>query len=341
MANRNQPHGAEAGARAEFWLGDVELDPSPELGARIWSKDSTVWVPGEDDSAQRLGWLELPQSMESSVPELQAFAEGVQRDQTSEIVLLGMGGSSLAPEMFARIFGSAPGYPGLRVIDTTHPREIESVSSSLDLDRTMFVVSSKSGGTLETMSLYRYFRGLVPEGDRFVAITDANTSLDGLARDEGFRAIWRSAPDVGGRYSALSHFGLVPAALIGVDVASLLASARDMSAACGREVEATENPGIVLGQAMGMLALRERHALTFIASDAIGSFAVWIEQLIAESTGKGGRGVAPIVGEPEVEASRYGNERSFVNLCLGADDSRDELVDELVGKGHPVVTLRL
>lgn len=326
---------------AELRLADVEFELRAEIGERIWTRDSGLWAVGEDDPADRLGWLDLPQSMGDRVPELRALAKEVRADGISEIALLGMGGSSLAPEMYARTLRRAPGYPNLTVIDTTHPREIETVARGLDLDHTLFLVSSKSGGTLETLSLYRYFRELVPEGNRFAAITDEGTSLDRLGRNEGFRSIFHSRSDVGGRYSALSPFGLVPAALTGVDIAALLARGKAMRAACGPQTEVAENPGLVLGQTLGALALRERHALTFLVSEPIASLAVWIEQLVAESTGKGGRGVVPIVGEPEVPPERYGNDRSFVHLRLEGDDSRDEFVEELVGLGHPVITVRL
>jgi glucose-6-phosphate isomerase len=328
-------------ARAELRLADVEFELRAEICERIWNRDAGVWAAGEDDPADRLGWLDLPQSMEDRVPEFHALAEGVRADGITEIALLGMGGSSLAPEMYARTLGRDRGYPSLRVIDTTHPREIETTTRALDLDHTLFLVSSKSGGTLETLSLYRYFRALVPEGNRFLAITDAGTSLDQLGRDEAFRSIFHSPSDVGGRYSALSPFGLVPAALTGVDIATLLARGKAMRAACGPWTEVAENPGLVLGQALGALALRERHALTFLASERIESVALWIEQLIAESTGKGGRGVVPIVGEPEVTPEQYGNDRSFVHLRLEGDDSGDEFVEELVALGHPVITVPL
>jgi transaldolase/glucose-6-phosphate isomerase len=338
----NKTKGSSSGvARAELRLGDVEFELRGDTGERIWNRDAGLWAVGEDDPADRLGWLDLASTMEDRVPEFQEAAEKVRGDAVSEIALLGMGGSSLAPEMFAHTLGRAPGYPSLRVIDTTHPGEIEATTRALNLDRTLFVVSSKSGGTLETMSLYRYFRDLVPEGDRFVAITDEGTSLDHLARDEDFRAIFHSPSDVGGRYSALSPFGLVPAALTGVDIESLLSRAKSMSARCGPRAAAADNPGLVLGQALGALALRERHALTFLTSDPIASLAVWIEQLLAESTGKGGRGIVPIVGEPEVDPGHYGNDRSFVHLRLDGDDSRDGLVAELVARGHPVITLPL
>jgi transaldolase / glucose-6-phosphate isomerase len=328
-------------APAELRLADVEFESRAEIAGRIWNRDSGLWAVGEDDPADRLGWLDLPQSMEHRLAELDALAEEVRADGISQVALLGMGGSSLAPEMYARTMPRAGGHPGLTVVDTTHPHEIETIARALDLDHTLFVVSSKSGGTLETMSLYRYFRKLVPEGNKFVAITDEGTSLDQLGRDEGFRSVFHSPPDVGGRYSALTPFGLVPAVLTGVDIGVLLARARAMRAACGPQADAAENPGLVLGQAMGELALRERHALTFLASQPIASLAVWIEQLIAESTGKGGRGVVPIVSEPEVPPERYGNDRSFVHLRLEGDDSRDDFVEQLVGFGHPVITVRL
>jgi glucose-6-phosphate isomerase len=326
---------------ATFRLGDVRFDPTADLVTRLWDRDSSLWAAGEDDPATRLGWLDLPETMVDELTGLEAFAEAVRREGISEIVLLGMGGSSLAPEMFAHTFGSAQGYPTLRVVDTTHPLEIEAVTRAIDLERALFLVSSKSGGTLETVSLYHYFRDLVSRGSSFVAITDSGTSLDELARAEDFRAVFRATPDVGGRYSAFTHFGVVPAVLLGVDVAALLKSARAMREACGPDTAPEQNPGLALGQAIGTLALRERHALTFLASDSIASLASWIEQLIAESTGKGGRGVVPVVDEPRVDPSEYGNDRAFVHLRLSGDDSLDELVEELVARGHPAITVAL
>jgi hypothetical protein len=209
------------------------------------------------------------------------------------------------------------GYPSLIVLDSTHPDQIRAVAERLDLGATLFVVSSKSGGTIETISLYRYFRERIDDGTRFIAITDAGTSLETLARAEGFRAVFQNRPDIGGRYSALSHFGLVPAALVGAPIGDLLASAATMAQKC-REPIAT-NPGLALGNAIGGAAARGQDKLTFSIADGIASFGTWVEQLIAESTGKQGRGIVPIVDEPAAGEAGYGADRLFVSIGLAGD----------------------
>ena len=217
-------------------------DPPRGLARRVWDRDPTAWAPGEDDPAERLGWLDLPTTMPPGLGDLGSFADDVSAG-TDHVVLLGMGGSSLAPEMFSQVYGVGGGggsHPQLEVLDSTHPAQIAAVTGRIEPARTLFVVSSKSGGTIETMSLYKYFRRLAGP-DRFVAVTDPGTSLDHLAQTEGFRALFTNPPDIGGRYSALSLFGLVPAALIGVDLRALCASAAEGAAAC-RTDDAT-NPG--------------------------------------------------------------------------------------------------
>ncbi|MGH2755667.1 MAG: hypothetical protein ACRDLB_14730, partial [Actinomycetota bacterium] len=215
------------------------------LVERIWARDPSVWGPGEDDPAERLGWLTLPEEMGAEVPRLQRLAGAVGDEGIATIALLGMGGSSLAPEVFARVLGSAPGHPDLVVMDSTHPAQVRAQRDGLDLRRTLFVVSSKSGGTVETLSLYRYLRSLIDDGNHFIAITDPGTSLTKLAANEGFRDIFENPPDIGGRFSALSLFGLVPAALIGIDVGDLLTRALRMAALCAPGTPA--NPGAALG----------------------------------------------------------------------------------------------
>jgi transaldolase / glucose-6-phosphate isomerase len=318
-------------------LPGVQPAPHADLAARIWAKDAKVWGPGDDDPADRLGWLTLPGDFTPLVPEVRAFAASAAQG-VEAVVLLGMGGSSLAPEVFARTLPAERGSPSLVVADSTHPAQIRAVRDELDLDRTLFVVSSKSGGTIETMSLYRYFRALVPDGRRYVAITDPGTSLERLAAEEGFLRTFLNPPDIGGRYSALSYFGLVPAALAGVELEGLLASALDMQERCGADRPAGEDPGLVLGGAIGGLAKEGRDKLTFLISEEIESFGDWVEQLLAESTGKHGTGIVPIVREPERDASAYGDDRAFVHLKVEGDGGRDELVRSLSSSGHPVIT---
>jgi glucose-6-phosphate isomerase len=309
-------------------VSGVETAPDVALVTRIWGRDSSAWAPGEDDPADRLGWLELPEEMQAEVAELQSFASKVESEGISSVVLLGMGGSSLAPEVFARTFDAGTSRPSLIVLDSTHPDQIRAVNERLDPDTTMFIVSSKSGGTIETISLYRYFRAHIDDGKRYVAITDPGTSLEKLATAEDFRVVFQNRSDIGGRYSALSHFGLVPAALIGAPLDDLLAGAADMAQAC-RQPD-PRNPGLALGYAIGKAAGAGNDKLTFSISPAIGSFGVWVEQLIAESTGKQGRGIVPIVDEPGTEGAPYGPDRAFVSLHL-EDGPREEPAAPLPG----------
>jgi transaldolase / glucose-6-phosphate isomerase len=299
----------------------IDVAPDTSLVARIWERDASAWAPGEDDPGDRLGWLDLPVQMRSQVAELESFASDLRSQRISTVVLLGMGGSSLAPEVFARTFEGDAEHPALIVLDSTHPDQIRAVRERLDLQSTLFIVSSKSGGTIETISLYRYFRSLIDDGTRFIAITDPATSLERLARTEGFRAVFQSRPDIGGRYSALSHFGLVPAALSGAPLRDLLLGAADMAERC-RQPE-VDNPGLALGYAIGDCARRGRDKLTFSIADGMASFGTWVEQLIAESTGKQGRGIVPIVDEPATDGAPYGFDRIFVSIRLGAEPHPD------------------
>ncbi|MDP9223482.1 MAG: hypothetical protein M3P18_06430, partial [Actinomycetota bacterium] len=298
-------------------LRGVDIAPDVALVPRIWHKDPSAWAAGEDDPADRLGWLDLPVDMQSEVGDLESFAAEIESEDTSTVVLLGMGGSSLAPEVFARTFEAGGSRPSLIVLDSTHPDQIRAVSERLDLDATLFIVSSKSGGTIETISLYRYFRALIDDGNRFIAITDAGTSLERLAHAEDFRAVFHSRADIGGRYSALSHFGLIPAALVGAPLSDLLVGAARMAEACRKPVEA--NPGLALGYAIAEPAKRGRDKLTFSISAGIASFGTWVEQLIAESTGKQGRGIVPIVDESGGHSAPYGSDRIFVSMQLSDD----------------------
>jgi glucose-6-phosphate isomerase len=310
----------EALGRSSFEVRGVAGAPDPALVSRVWDGDSSAWAPGEDDPADRLGWLELPREMQSQVGELTSFASSAESEGIATVVLLGMGGSSLAPEVFARTFDAGADHPSLIVLDSTHPDQVRAVSERLDPGTTMFIVSSKSGGTIETISLYRFFRARIDDGSKFVAITDPGTSLEKLAADENFRTVFQNRPDIGGRYSALSHFGLVPAALIGAPLDDLLAGAAEMADAC-RKADG-DNPGLALGYAIAQAAAAGHDKLTFSISSAIGSFGVWVEQLIAESTGKQGRGIVPIVDEPDTEGAPYGSDRAFVSMRLTDDSQR-------------------
>jgi transaldolase/glucose-6-phosphate isomerase len=275
---------------------------------RVWALDHTVWKPDPTEITNRLGWLGLPEKMHEHMDQLSEFADGCAGFE--RIVLLGMGGSSLAPEVFSTTFGGMT----LTVLDTTHPEAVLAAEEGGELRSTLFIVASKSGGTVETLSQFAYFFDKVQDGSRFVAITDPGTPLEGLARARGFRRVFLNPPDIGGRYSALSYFGLVPAALIGVDVHALLHSAEEMACACADFVPVADNPGLWLGALIGEAAKAGRDKLTLLIPDEVAAFGAWLEQLIAESTGKEGTGIVPVEGEPPGPADVYGRDRLFVSL---------------------------
>jgi transaldolase/glucose-6-phosphate isomerase len=259
-----------------------------------------------------------------------------------------MGGSSLAPEVYYRTIGNAPAQPELTLLDSTHPRAVIAVANHIDVATTIFVVSSKSGTTLETLSGFRFFWDLVAEvfdepGEQFIAVTDPGSSLEELARNRGFRAIFTAPPDVGGRFSALTDFGLVPAAIIGADLGILLNRAEAMAVAAGPEIPVAENPGLQLGAAMGELALAGRDKVTYVVSPGLAAFPDWLEQLVAESTGKDGKGIVPIAGEKLDDLSAYGSDRFFVYLALDNDPDEEQVaaLQELETTGHPVARIRL
>ena len=309
---------------------------------RIWARDHTAWKPYPEEIADRLGWLDAPARMRPATPELTSFADSVRTEGFRHVVLLGMGGSSLGAEVLRATLGGRDGYPALTVLDSTVPAAVQAVSEAADPERTLFLVSSKSGTTVEPNVLYRHFRTLVDRGTNFAAITDPGTPLDEMGEREGFRHIFLNAEDIGGRYSVLSHFGLVPAALAGIDVAELLARAEAMAERCGAAA-AAENPGAALGAAMGAHALAGRDKLTLVTSPGIDSFGLWVEQLVAESTGKDGAGIVPVCGEPLRPTGCYGADRLFVYLRLAGDANgdTDEFVDAVESAGHPAVRIDL
>jgi transaldolase / glucose-6-phosphate isomerase len=360
MSERQRP--GQGDLRLGGWAGAVESRLEgwrrEGFGDRLWRRDHTLWSPEPvPELADRLGWLDLPGNGPDEADVYATFGEEVAEAGFQEAVILGMGGSSLAPEVFARTFGAAGGRPRLTVLDSTHPDAVGALAERLarsaasGLGRTLFVVSSKSGTTIETLSFFRFFwdavgRALAEGGDRerrFAAVTDPGSSLDSMARQRGFRAVFNAPEDVGGRFSALSAFGLVPAALLGMDVRELLARARAMASACADAVPEPENPGLRLGAALGELALAGRDKLTFLTTPGIASFPDWIEQLVAESTGKAGRGIVPVVGEPFGAPESYGDDRFFVGLSLAGDDAGEleALLGGLERAGHPVARFRL
>jgi transaldolase/glucose-6-phosphate isomerase len=319
---------------------------------RLWDRDPALWKsdPGSQKLIRNaLGWLSLPEEMLEQRDGVLNFVDEVRRAGFQHAVVLGMGGSSLCPDVCRATFGVAPGYLELHVLDSTVPANVVRVEKAIDLPRSLFVVSSKSGGTAETMSFFKYFHDRVAKikgeraGENFIAITDPGTSLEKLAKEKGFRRVFAGKPDVGGRYSALSNFGMVPAALAGVEIAALLDRAERMVQACGGAVASRENPGISLGVVMAEAAVAGRDKVTLVTSPTVAAFADWAEQLIAESTGKEGKGLIPVAGETLGDPADYGDDRLFISLSLASDpcDATEGKLKALEAAGHPVVRIAL
>lgn len=317
---------------AEFKVPGIQLNLGNYTGAfktaldkakaeriveRIWQRDYTVWSEEPDEIANRLGWLDIAERMRAEIPSLKKFAETLKSEGLTHALLLGMGGSSLAPELFSHIFASKDALQ-LGVLDSTDPDAVRACAEQYDPQRTVYIVSTKSGGTIETLSFFKYFYNQAQQklgdkvGEHFVAITDPGSSLATLAEKYSFRPTFLADPNIGGRYSALSHFGLVPAALVSVDLEKLLDRAEAAAKQCHAAVD--RNPGAMLGLALGTLAAEGCDKATFITADGISDFGNWVEQLIAESTGKHGKGILPVVGEPPAEAKSYGADRVFIEL---------------------------
>jgi transaldolase/glucose-6-phosphate isomerase len=321
-----------------------------QVAQRIWQKDPTLWGGDKDtpELSDRLGWLTISESMLDHADELREFARGCRDEGLTDVVLLGMGGSSLAPEVFRRSFGKLEDGMTLHVLDSTDADAIRATEEKVDLAKTLFLVSSKSGGTVETRSQFNHFYARVREkvgeeeaGGHFAAVTDPDTSLGELADSHDFRAVFLNDPDIGGRYSALSYFGLVPAALMGVDVRKLLEGAQVAETACANYDHSSNNSGLWLGCALGELALAGRDKLMFAVAEPIGSFGLWVEQLIAESLGKKGRGALPVAGEPIGAPDAYGDDRVFVHLqqADAPETGFATEMTELAKAGHPVFTM--
>lgn len=316
---------------------------------RIWEKDPTVWKPdGQDQSeiADRLGWLDVADEMQQHMDRFKEVAQAVGNEGYTDVVVLGMGGSSLAPYVLSQTFGHQSGYPQLRILDSTDPDTVASLESSINLQKTLFIVASKSGTTTEPNAFMETFWAKVQEsgareaGKQFVAITDPGTSLEDVARERNFRWTFLNPADIGGRYSALSYFGLVPAAAMGLNVERLLDAAVRMEGACAPAVNARENPGAWLGAVMGELSKAGRNKVTFFLSPGLSTFGLWLEQLLAESTGKEGKGLVPVPDNPPGSPDDYGSDHLFVSIGLAGEGSDIESkVDALQGAGQPVVRL--
>ncbi len=313
---------------------------------RLWARDPSLWT-GADEGGW-LGWLGIVEDQLTHAERLTSLGEEVRAAGFRDAVVLGMGGSSLCPEVLALTFGAQPGSPRLRVLDSTDPAQIKTLAGQVDPASTLFIVSSKSGSTLEPNIFKQYFFERVKEavgadqaGDHFIAVTDPGSKLQKVAEDDGFRHIFHGVPSIGGRYSALSDFGMVPAAIMGVDVARFLERTHKMALACSPRQPAEDNPGVVLGSILGSAANQGRDKVTIIASPGIWDLGAWLEQLLAESTGKQGKGLIPVDREPVGSPRTYGDDRLFVYVRLESapDSAQDRAVEALANAGHAVVRI--
>ncbi len=331
----------EVRARVAEWMltGKVE---------QLWARDASLWTNGNEGSW--LGWLDIVGQQGAEVEPLLEFAREIQEEEFTDVVVLGMGGSSLCPEVLSQSFGPQEGRPRLRILDSTDPGQVLTLERGLDLESTLFIVSSKSGTTLEPNVFLNYFLeqvrqhpGVDAPGQHFVAITDPGSALQGFAEREGFRRIFLGVPEIGGRFSALSNFGMVPAAVMGLDLGRLLARAEAMSLACAETGEGQDNPGLLLGALIGESQRQGRDKLTLICSPGIRDLGAWLEQLVAESTGKDGKAVIPVDREEFGRPEAYGEDRLFVYLRLddGSDPAQDRAVGQLVENGQAVVQISL
>ena len=328
--------------------GEIQAWQEAGKVRRLWERDASLWT--STDEASWLGWLGLPEEEIAQLDHLKGAQEDARAGSFDHVLLLGMGGSSLCPEVLRMTFGRVAGFPELHVLDSTDPAQIRAVERRLDPAKTLFVVSSKSGTTLEPNIFKDYFfdrvRRAVGEesaGSHFIAITDPRSKLHQVAEAAQFRHVYLGVPSVGGRYSALSDFGMVPGAIMGLDVEHFLRRAAEMAVACSAAVPVADNPGATLGIVMGVLARHGRDKVTLIASPGIHDLGAWLEQLLAESTGKEGRGIVPVDREPSGDTAVYGADRLFVYLRLepSPDLHQDEHVAALERAGHPVVRIRV
>jgi len=314
---------------------------------RIWNKEASLWKTDEAHQkviSTSLGWLNVASEISIVADDLVAFADEIRGPAGfKQVMLCGMGGSSLCPEVIRQTFGQQSGYPNLLVLDSTDPDVLDSLLKQVDLDHCLFVIASKSGTTTEPLVFYKYWYNQVAQrkpnpGESFVAITDPGTRMVEMATGDNFRRIFLNRPDIGGRYSALSYFGMVPAALMGVDIRKLLTGAEEMTRSCSRESSHENNPGAFLGAIVGECAKVGRDKLTIVTDQRIAALGLWIEQLVAESTGKEGKGILPVNGEPLGLTSVYSDDRLFVSIAVGESDGEtDRALKALEDAGHPVV----
>ena len=313
--------------------------------ARLWARDATLWTDSGED--RWLAWLDVLAAQREAIAERTALADAVRADGITDVLLLGMGGSSLGPEVIASVVGSAPGAPRLHVLDSTDPSQVRRFDAAVELSRTLVIVASKSGGTLEPNIFKQYFYTRMQQvvgpdraGRHFIAITDPGSQMERIARQDGFRAILYGVPEIGGRYSVLSAFGTVPAALIGVELDRFLEQAEEMAQAC-RQDDAAANPGVALGVVLGEAARAGRDKLTIVASPPVAALGAWLEQLVAESTGKEGKAIIPVDLEAPGAPRVYGDDRVFAYLRFAPnpDPDQDAFIDALNRSGQPVVRI--
>jgi transaldolase/glucose-6-phosphate isomerase len=329
--------GKAVGTATEDWRASARI-------RRIWQHDKSIWTATDED--KWLGWLNSAAS--ADIADYEDYARKVKGQNFSDAVVLGMGGSSLGPEVLAETFAKKPGFPKLHVLDSTDPAQVRHLQAKVNIANTLFIVSSKSGGTTEPNVMKDYFFARVSEaigadkaGHRFIAVTDPGSSLEKVATKQGFARIFHGDPTIGGRYSVLSPFGLVPAATAGIDVRTLIKHTLSMVRSCGPDVPPQENPGVQLGLAMGLAGLEGRDKVTILSSRKIADFGAWAEQLIAESTGKEGKGLVPIAGEPLGDPVLYGNDRFFIDIRTEGenDAAHDDRLAALAKAGHPVARI--
>jgi transaldolase / glucose-6-phosphate isomerase len=316
--------------------------------ARLWQKDASLWT--NTDEGNWLGWLTITEEQLASLAALKQFAAEVKKAKFKHVLLLGMGGSSLCPEVLRMTFGKIAGFPELHVLDSTDPVQIKALEKKLDLKKTLLIVSSKSGSTLEPNIFKQYFFERVKKavgeklvGSRFIAVTDPGSKMQQVAEADKFWKIFAGVPSIGGRYSALSNFGMVPAAAMGLDVAKFLKNTQEMVKACGTGTAADKNPGVLLGTILGVAANHGRDKITIITSPGIFDLGAWLEQLIAESTGKIGKGIIPVDREKVAKPETYGNDRVFAYLTLAGktNKAQESVVAALEKAGQPVIRITL
>jgi glucose-6-phosphate isomerase len=335
------------GSYADEILRKIHDLSDERIVERIWEKDFTVWGNSPEEISNRLGWLDCIEVTKKYFDEINSFVEEVRNEGFTDALLMGMGGSSLAPEVFRLTFGVKKGFLDLHVLDSTHPEAILEYEKKLDSNKTLYIVSTKSGGTIETMSFMKYFftsvsmkLGKENASKHFIAITDPGSGLEDISKKLNFRKIFLNDPDIGGRFSALSLFGIVPAALVGVDINKLFVGAAKMESEL-KLSSGEKNSGAVLGVILGILSEKRIDKVTFITAPKIKFLGGWLEQLIAESTGKNDKGILPVDLEPDVQVRDYSNDRVFVYLKLTGDDLFDKKVGEIKAAGLPLIEMEL